>query len=145
MSDINGAIRVGFYQRLTTDNPFKTAITTVNGTKLFYGRAPQIYPGTSVNLDLPYVVFNTLPITTGRDTVNQFPEAVIQFNIAAETVGECENLANLLSNELEDQESTLNFTGYSTIRILEEPRIDQGIIDNVWNFTLQYVLTLQEQ
>lgn len=145
MSNLNTSIREGFYDKLLTGtNDFKTAITTANGSKLFYGEAPQMYPSTQINLDLPFVVFNTLPITSSRDSGDKFFEAVIQFNIAGTNLSECEDVSNKLTNELEDSEASLTFTSYDLIRIEEAPRIDQGNIDGVWNFTIQYTINLQE-
>lgn len=145
MADLNGSLRVGFYTRLVgATNDFKTAITDANGTKLYYGIVPQVYPETSIDVQLPFVSFAFLPIETSRDSGDKFHSAVVQFNVAGKDVAECEDVVNKLTERLDDQEANLSFTGYETIRIEENPRIDQGLINNVWNMTVQYTIDIQE-
>lgn len=134
MANIQNAIRTGTYTKLipSGSNTFKTAI----GSQLYFHVAKQ---GES----LPYVVYDLLPITAERDTVQKFYECVLQFNISSLTLGNCEDIAGYLNDLLEDSESSLTITGYKTIRIEREPQINLGQTDLVWTIVVQYRLQLQ--
>lgn len=145
MANINQIIRQGVYTRLTGEtNTFRTAIT-LSGTyyKLFYHIAPQLFPGTSTNVTLPYVIFDFLPIVQSKDSGSKFYTLTIQFNIASDSQTECENIAGYLFDRLEDSEASLVFTGYENVIIKREPFIPPFLVDNVWNATAQYKLEIQ--
>jgi hypothetical protein len=93
---------------------------------------------------LPYVVYDLLPINAERDSVNKFYEFIMQFVVSSSAISECETISGYLTDLLEDSESTLSFTGYSTIRIEREPQVSLGQIDNVWNIAVPYRIQLQK-
>ena len=145
MANINQIIRQGIYTRLVgATNTFRTAIT-LSGTyyKLFYHIAPQLFPGTTTAMTLPYVVFDFLPINQEKDSANKYYDLIIQFNVASNTQTDCENISGYLFDRLEDSESSLSFTGYENVIIKREPYIPPFLVDNVWNATVQYRLEIQ--
>jgi len=135
MANIQNAIRVGVYSKLipSGSNTFKTAISS----RLYFHIALQ-------GAALPYVVYDLLPINQDRDTVNKFYNFIVQFIVSSSAISECETVAGYLTDLLEDSESTLSFTGYSTIRIEREPQVNLGQIDNVWNIAVPYRVQLQK-
>jgi hypothetical protein len=92
----------------------------------------------------PYVVLDVLPINQDRDTGNKFYEFIVQFRVASLTAQNCEDVAGLLIERLEDSENNLTFTDYLTIRITRESQIDLGFSENIWGAVIQYRVLLQE-
>lgn len=144
--NIKTRIREGFYNRLTGEsNTFRTAITLSSGKyKLFYHIVPQVFPQTTTPINSPYVVLDILPINQDRDTGNKFYEFIVQFRVSSLTAQNCEDVAGLLIERLEDSESNLTFTDYLTIRITRESQIDLGFSENIWGAVIQYRVLLQE-
>ena len=139
MAEVHNAIRVGFYTRLIgATNTFKTAVyKSVTYPGLYYNIA-------NTGETLPYTVFDILPINPDRDTGNKFYEAIVQFRTAHSTLGGCETICGYLKDRLEDSESSLSFSGYTTLRIERQQEIPLGIIDNVWNIVDQYKIQLEK-
>lgn len=145
MANLLTTIRTGFYSFLTTDSSnFKTGIlqtvSSVAYYKLFNHIAPSKIAG--VDLTLPYVVFDLLPLTTNRDSASKYFEGSCQFRISANTIGEAETLSGYLIDVLEDSESSLTFTNYNLIRIDKEPIVSLGQIDGLYNIVVPYLITI---
>jgi len=142
-------IRKGFYDKLIPSgtNTFKTSVLqTVSGTsyyKLYHHLAPQVIPGTKTDVTLPYVVYDTLPITQERDSAVKWYRCMMQFVVAGSSQSEAEDVAGYLTDLLEDSEASLSFTGYTTLGIFREPMISQGFIEGVWNIVVQYSIIIQ--
>ncbi len=152
MANIQTEIRKGIVSKLipSGSNALKTAIqlqltsTPTYGYKLFYHIAPQLYPGSSLSVAPPYVVFDILPITQDRDSANKFYDFTARFLVSASDLGTCENIAGYISDLLEDSESSLSFSGYYTIKVLRQPQINLGLTDLVWNIAVQFSISLQK-
>ena len=149
MANIQADIRSGFYTLLTTGTTvFKTAITKVVGAstfiRLYYSQAPQVYPGTTSEVDPPYVIFDILPIDQEMDTATKLYRCTVQFLVASLSVGECENICGYISDMLEDSESSLTIGTYKVIEIRRQPQIYQGEVDKVCTGIVQYSIIIQK-
>lgn len=149
MANILTSLRTGITTRLIgAANTFRTAIlqtvASMSYYKFYFHIAPQVIPGTSTALTLPYCVWDLLPMNQQRDSVNKFYDALMQFRVTASTSGDCETTMGYLTDRLEDCEASLSITGYSIIRITAYPLIAPAQLDNVWNGVVQYKLELQK-
>lgn len=149
MANMLTAIRTGFYSFITGNStPLRTAITqTENGTdyyKLFSHLALQNLPGTTVEVNRPFIVFDLLPVSTDRDTASKNYECTAQFRVVANSQGACETLVGKLIDQLEDSEQSLSFVGYNLVMINKEPVISLGQIDRLWNVVVPYLITLEQ-
>jgi hypothetical protein len=146
MANILADIRKGFYDKLTTGtSSFKTAIkktiATVDYYKLYYHLAPQVHPGTTTAVELPFVVFDILPVNEDEDSETKLHDCTVQFLVASLTVGECENIAGYITDLLED--TTLTIGAYKFIEIRRQPLMPAAQNDGVWNSTVQYSIIIQ--
>ena len=149
MANILTTIRDGIHSFLITGtNSFKTSITQTESStdyyNLFYHQGEQVLPGTQVDVDFPYVVFDVLPLSTDRDSATKTYECIVQFNVAALTADNSEDVMGYLIDKLEDSESSLIFTNYNLIRIDKQPIVPLGKIDNVWNISIPYLITIEQ-
>lgn len=149
MANISNDIRTGFYNRLLTGTLFKATIVQMVGAttfyKLYYHLAPQAFPGTTTTVTPPYVVFDELPITQDRDTGSKYYTCTLQFLISSlASISECETIAGLITDLLEDCERSLTIGTYLVISILRGPQIKLPQVDRVFNMVVQYTVVLQQ-
>jgi hypothetical protein len=148
MANINNDIRVGVFTKLLTGTALKAAVAQASGGtmyyKIYYNRAPQVLPGTTADVSLPFVVFDVLPINPSRDSGTKWYETSVQFVVGSLTASECETIAGLITDLMEDCEATLTIGTYATVQVLREPQVNLGEIEGVHNIAVQYGIMVQK-
>lgn len=149
MANILTSLRTGITTRLIgTSNTFRTSILQTIATaayyKFYFHIAPQVIPGTSTAITLPYCVWDLLPMNNQRNTANKFYDVLMQFRVSSLNLGDCETVMGYLTDRLEDCETSLSITEYYILRITRYPLIVPSQLDNVWNGIVQYKLELQK-
>ncbi len=149
MANILTTIKTAFYDYLLTGaDDFMEAIEQIISLTTYHNlynhQAPINVTETNTPVELPYIVFDLLPISTSRDSASKMFDVIIQFRIVAETILEADNLSGFLIGKLEDQEVALQsyFSGYNLIKIEKEPIVSLGQIDGCWNVVVPYLITI---